>query len=506
MRTHLAITLLAGTCSVRGAWGETLSDWTRSTSRNANCCSILGDELPGKIVISGAKDFNASVDPYWSAQAEAVKPACVVLPESAEDVSKAIKILSAAARLGSEACKFAIRSGGHTPNADAANIQGGVTINLAGLNTVTPAEDRSYVSVGPGNRWEDVYRVLDPQNLTVVGGRSRTVGVGGLVLMGGMSFFSPRVGLPCANVLNFEVVLASGEIVNANIQENPDLYKALKGGINNFGVVTRLDLKALEQGAFWGGVANWAPEDLPALFDHFEAFASSDGYDEFAQLTLLYGWVYGGEVVMGHIHYTKPEPFPATFENFTEVVKPASETFRIEHLTNFTVELESTGDGKSQRLFTTATFKNSAVMNRRFYELATTTARDLNGTDGLLFIVSAQPFNQVTISKANETGGTFQGLDEEDGDLMIYCLTIQWDNEADNAKVSGIVEDLMDKAEAVAKEIGVFNEYIFPNYAAVWQDPIAGYGEANVAELRAISGKYDPSQLFQMAVPGGFKL
>lgn len=55
------------------------------------------------------------------------------------------------------------------------------------------------------------------------------------------------------NVLNYEIVLASGEIVNANADENRDLWLALRGGNNNFGVVTRFDFRTFPQGSFWGG-------------------------------------------------------------------------------------------------------------------------------------------------------------------------------------------------------------------------------------------------------------
>ena len=42
------------------------------------------------------------------------------------------------------------------------------------------------VDVGPGLIWDDVYAALDPQNITVVGGRVSGVGVAGFVLGGGM--------------------------------------------------------------------------------------------------------------------------------------------------------------------------------------------------------------------------------------------------------------------------------------------------------------------------------
>lgn len=42
-------------------------------------------------------------------------------------------------------------------------------------------------------------------------------------------------------VVNWEIVLANGSVVNANANENSDLWKAQKGGSGNLGFVTRID-------------------------------------------------------------------------------------------------------------------------------------------------------------------------------------------------------------------------------------------------------------------------
>lgn len=42
-------------------------------------------------------------------------------------------------------------------------------------------------------------------------------------------------------VENWEIVLANGTVVNANANENADLWKAQKGGSGNLGFVTRID-------------------------------------------------------------------------------------------------------------------------------------------------------------------------------------------------------------------------------------------------------------------------
>ncbi|KAL8919908.1 MAG: hypothetical protein Q9172_004756, partial [Xanthocarpia lactea] len=52
--------------------------------------------------------------------------------------------------------------------------------------------------------------------------------------------------------MNYEIVLANGQIKNINQTSNPDLYFALRGGGNNFGIVTRFDLQTFPQGPMWG--------------------------------------------------------------------------------------------------------------------------------------------------------------------------------------------------------------------------------------------------------------
>jgi hypothetical protein len=64
----------------------------------------------------------------------------------------------------------------------------------------------------------------------------------------------------------------------------------------------------------------------------------------------------------------------------------------------------------------------------------------------------------------------------------------------------------MEKVIAEAKTVGVFNEYVYMNYASMFQDAVAGYGAANKAQLKKIAKKYDPREVYQTLQPGYFKL
>lgn len=68
-------------------------------------------------------------------------------------------------------CPFAAKSGGHAAFAGASSVEGGVILDLVNMNVRELSADKKTVSVGPGNRWLDVYDFLTPYGLAVVGGR-----------------------------------------------------------------------------------------------------------------------------------------------------------------------------------------------------------------------------------------------------------------------------------------------------------------------------------------------
>ncbi|OAG00710.1 uncharacterized protein CC84DRAFT_1209587 [Paraphaeosphaeria sporulosa] len=57
---------------------------------------------------------------------------------------------------------------------------------------------------------------LERHSLTAPGGRVGRVGVTVLILGGGMSFHSTKHGFACDSLLDYEAVLASGDVIHAN--------------------------------------------------------------------------------------------------------------------------------------------------------------------------------------------------------------------------------------------------------------------------------------------------
>ncbi|KAG9199907.1 hypothetical protein G6514_007807 [Epicoccum nigrum] len=162
-------------------------------------------------------------------------------------------------------CPFAVNSGGHSSVPGGSNVDGGITISFEKLNRIVLADDKKTASFQPGNTWFDVYSALEKHNTTIIGGRVASVGVGELTLGGGISYLSSQYGLACDNVLSYEVVTASGIVLNVSQISYPDLYWALRGGGNNFGIVTQFDVQAMPQGLMWGGLRIYLESTFPAL-------------------------------------------------------------------------------------------------------------------------------------------------------------------------------------------------------------------------------------------------
>lgn len=150
----------------------------KSFTDNAIQCSELTKIFPSRVV-STSSPLYPTWNHRWADTAE-LKPSCIFRPQSAEDVSAAVKILAkGAGKSSKDSCPFSLVAGGHTPWAGANNIDVGVALELSELNQVVISDDRSHVKLGAGARWHDAYVKTDGEGLVYPGGRCPDVGVAG---------------------------------------------------------------------------------------------------------------------------------------------------------------------------------------------------------------------------------------------------------------------------------------------------------------------------------------
>ncbi len=90
----------------------------------------------------------------------------------------------------------------------------------------------------PGVLWKEFDEATQKHGLATTGGTVSDTGIAGLTLGGGLGWLMCKHGTTCDNLLSAEVVTATGEVLQADKDNNPDLFWAIRGGGGNFGVVT----------------------------------------------------------------------------------------------------------------------------------------------------------------------------------------------------------------------------------------------------------------------------
>ncbi|OAG00035.1 FAD binding domain-containing protein [Paraphaeosphaeria sporulosa] len=495
----------------------------RHTSEPAErLAKALASALPDETILpEDATSFLNATDIYWDQQESERVPSCIVQPQTVESVSTAVKILKHAYAervLGCrkndlesglrEAGLFAVRSGGHSPVSGAASIDGGVIIDLSKFNSIKLSQDEDSIEVGSGCRWGDISRILDDKNLAVVGGRNSHVGVGGLLLAGGISFFSPQYGFAANNVISYEIITADGSILTASQKSHPSLWRALKGGSNNLGIVTRFTLRTLRlsTGKIWGG---WlylpgfqATRVLAGLHSVLSAPLDEHAAGPLASFTYIQQ--IGMQIISTSLVYTRPTAsWPPCFGPLKPIWRLWS-TCKQQTLTSVTDEMETLSPPHLRQAYGTTTITNDAATLAEAHATYKDGMHAVRGVKGTLWTMVFQPLHPTWLRKGDPNPMGLQ--DCPDAPLVLVSYTVSWYRPADDELVHREVKKGIERIEAFAEKRGTGYPYKFHNYCGEWQDPFAGYAKEGKSFLQRVSREYDPEGLFQRGCVGGFKL
>lgn len=446
---------------------------------------------------------------YWSVQQSEVHPKCFVTPRSPEEVSTVMKTLTA------RNAPFTVKGGGHTPFAGSSNLADGVTIDLTYLNDITVSADRLTVSVGGGCRWSNVSEALDPLNLTVVGGRTAEVGVAGLILGGGLSYFSGMKGMACDNVRNFQVVVASGDIVNASPTENTDLYWALRGGGgSNFGIVTRFDLESFEQGDVWSNSLIFPGASNATLISLFRDLTVNDlpndpaahSYISMAHLPSLGGYVMN--VGLYHATQTSEESMPEVFSPFKSLPDAIDNVTLVANVSTHFKAIHIPY-GFRQTWWNTVISATSVPLLLDIVSLfearnAPLLAAEGGNTVNPLLLIQALPVNVLTEMQKN--GGNALGLEPSQGPLYLVSVVTTWEDPQMDEAIESSSQEILAEIERIADERDLGTGFVYMNYAGSTQKVFRGYGKENLRRLKAVAKKWDPRGKLAKLWPGHFKL
>jgi FAD/FMN-containing dehydrogenase len=191
--------------------------------------SDLRNSLKGRILLPADEPYEKA-RVVWNSMINK-KPQLIVQCQTKEDVVAAIKYARA------KQLQVSVRGGGHNVAGNAIS-EGGLMIDLSPMKDIQIDIAGLTARVEPGVIWKELDKATIAHGLATNGGTVSDTGVAGLTLGGGVGWLMGKHGTTGDNLLEAEMVLASGESLVVNAENNPDLFWAIRGGGGNFGIVT----------------------------------------------------------------------------------------------------------------------------------------------------------------------------------------------------------------------------------------------------------------------------
>ena len=321
-------------------------------------------------------------------------------------------------------------------------------------------------------------------------------GTGGFTLGGGYSWLTNQHGLTSDTAVSYNLVLPNGTatVVDAS---TPDLFFALKGGLNRFGIVTSIVYNTVPQpNLVYGGLQVFASSAVPALIEATSTFQSTNTDSKAQVIFTINGGPTPNAILLSF--YDGPGR-PAAFDPFNNIT-PILDSLAVQTYASFSQsspsDLESGNRGAFASLSInalTTKFLQAVANETSFYgELAVLHS-------GILLSYDVEPF-----LKYGEHA--VESAFPHDNSPLPLNLYFSWSLEAEDAFWRGVMQQSIDHLTEVAKAEGIYDPemYVYPNYSLDTYTGPQLYGPTNALRLRAIQSQYDPEGVMLLA--GGFSI
>ncbi|KAJ7581441.1 FAD dependent oxidoreductase [Mycena floridula] len=467
-----------------------------SSDAKISPCAIIQKAISSRSAVFYPGDPTYVSDNSHWASSSVQNSTCSVEPGTAADVGLILNIL------GATKTKFAVKGGGHTTNQGYSSTTG-VQISMARFNQVVYDNATKTATVGAGLLWDQVYETLIPLGVNVVGGRVPGVGVAGFTLGGGYSFKTNQYGLTVDTIVAYELVKPNGKVVTVTLKSDPELFFGLKGGFNNFGIVTRFTLKTHTQGQVWGGSVLFSEDQTEAITEATAKFSATNT-DPNAALILNYISFNGQRILGLEAFYDGPEPPAGLFDDFIALPPILGTLQTSDFITLFkssppgTPSLRASFTTPPAQAYTPQTlaviFNESTYWSNQFVDLNTTFFLSYN----------VEPFLPSAYTQ-NTSPSAFPPSSSRAKGFLPTNLFFGWSDAAfDSIFLDAIKQSTATILNSAVAEgqLEVASAPLYPNYAQADTSLQQMYAE-NVPALKALKKRVDPSGIMNLA--GGVK-
>lgn len=303
--------------------------------------------------------------------------------------------------------------------------------------------------------------------------------------------------------------MSSGNVISVTSTEYPDLYWALRGGGNNFGIVTRFHLRTIPipGNIIWAGARTYTAGQFPRVVDAFSNLGLNAISDPRAGYWAAFGTINSTKFSSVTLWYSDPQTINNT-NIFDEInsVNSTTDSTGPRNLVQFVTENQVGNPYGFREVYWAWSIKVSAELANFAIQVFYDDIPMISGLPGSFGVLLFQTITVPQMVSMRQNGGNPLGLDPEGGPVFLMSMNVWWNNSNDDSKAYTFVSGVQRKVVTKAREMNLENDYIYMNYASQFQDVIRSYGAANKARLIQIAKKYDPNGVFQVLQPGHFKL
>lgn len=230
------------------------------------------------IVAKSHPDFDGLRLLYNHALVE--EPLLIAQPQTEREVSAVVTVAR------DSALPLAIRSGGHDFWGRSL-AHNGIILDMRRMDFVSVQSDKSSATVGGGILAGHLQQVLGGQGLFTPTGQVKSVGYVAWACGGGYGFYVGTYGFGVDQILGARVVLASGDLVDT--EDDEELLWALRGaGPGNFGVVVELRIRVYPAPRLYAGFLSFPALETSAVMQKFKTLCFQDNIpDEFSGDSIL---------------------------------------------------------------------------------------------------------------------------------------------------------------------------------------------------------------------------